>query len=87
MPTNEVIEIATVVGQKIAEKLQENFTIMPTLTLDQVAEQLGVSHENVRALCLSGELPYIKMNKLYRIKPADVNAYLNRNYIQSRRTA
>lgn len=80
MPTNETIEIATIIGQKIAEKLQENVTIMPTLTLDQVAEQLGVSHETVRDLCVSGQIPYIKMNKLYRIKPADVNAYLNRNY-------
>ena len=78
--TPEIIELTTIIAQKIAEKLQENFTIMPTLTLDQVAEQLGVSHEKVRELCLTGQIPYIKMDKLYRIKPADVNAYLNRNY-------
>jgi excisionase family DNA binding protein len=80
MQADEIITLATLIGQKLAEKLQENFTVMPTLTLDQVAEQLGVSHENVRKLCLSGQLPYIKIEKLYRIKPADVNAYLNRNY-------
>ena len=79
---DDTIEIATLIAQKLAEKIQENFTVMPTLTLDQVAEQLGVSHENVRALCLSGELPYIKMNKLYRIKPADVNAYLHKHYVR-----
>ena len=78
--TPEIIELATLVADKLFVKLQENFTIMPTLTLDQVAEQLGVSHETVRDLCVSGQIPYIKMNKLYRIKPADVNAYLNRNY-------
>ena len=78
--TPEIIELTTIIAQKIAERLQENFTIMPTLTLDQVAEQLGVSHEKVRELCLTGQIPYIKMDKLYRIKPSDVNAYLNRNY-------
>ena len=78
--TPEIIELTTIIAQKIAEKLQENFTIMPTLKLDQVAEQLGVSHEKVRELCLTGQIPYIKMDKLYRIKPSDVNAYLNRNY-------
>lgn len=78
--TPEIIELTTAIAQKIAEKMQENFTIMPTLTLDQVAEQLGVSHEKVRELCLTGQIPFIKMDKLYRIKPGDVNAYLNRNY-------
>lgn len=78
--SSDHLEIINEVAARLFERIQEQFTIMPTLTLDQVAEQLGVSHENVRALCLSGELPYIKMNKLYRIKPADVNAYLNRNY-------
>ena len=78
--TSESIELATTIAQKLAEKLQENFTIMPTLTLDQVAKQLGVSHEKVRELCLTGQIPYIRMDKIYRIKPGDVNAYLNRNY-------
>ena len=80
--SSDTIELATVIAQKLAEKLQENFTIMPTLTLAQCAEQLGVSQEKVRELCTTGELPHIKLNKLYRIKPADLNDYLNKHYIQ-----
>ena len=78
--STDTLEMAAVVAQKVYEKLAENFTIMPTYTLAQVAEVLGVSQEKVRELCVSGQLPHIKMDKLYRIKPADVNAYLNRNY-------
>ena len=78
----DTIELATLIAQKLAEKIQENFTVMPTLTLDQAAEQLGVSQEKVRQLCTSGELPHIKLNKLYRIKPGDLNAYLHKHYVR-----
>ena len=78
----DTIELATIIADKLFVKLQQNFTIMPTLTLAQCAEQLGVSQEKVRELCTSGELPHIKLNKLYRIKPADLNDYLNKHYIQ-----
>ena len=80
--SNDTIELATIIADKLFVKLQQNFTIMPTLTLAQCAEQLGVSQEKVRELCTSGELPHIKLNKLYRIKPADLNDYLNKHYIQ-----
>ena len=80
--SNDTIELTTIIADKLFVKLQQNFTIMPTLTLAQCAEQLGVSQEKVRELCTSGELPHIKLNKLYRIKPADLNDYLNKHYIQ-----
>ena len=78
---NETIELATLIAQKLAERLQEHFSVMPTLTLAQCADQLGISQEKVRELCTTGELPHIKLNKLYRIKPADLNDYLNKHYV------
>ena len=74
------LEIINEVAARLFEKIQEQFTVMPTLTLNQAAEAMGVSPEKVRQLCKAGELPHIKMDKLYRIKPADVNRYLEANY-------
>ena len=78
----ETIELATVIAAKLAEKLEKNFQVMPTLTLSQAAEALGVSDEKMRQLCNEGKIPYIRMDRLYRLKPADINAYLERNYNQ-----
>lgn len=80
MSEDQTLELASAVAACISERLESRFTVMPTLTLEQAAETLGVSQEKVRQLCNAGEIPYIRMDRLYRIKPADVNAYLNRNY-------
>lgn len=45
------------------------------LSLREAAEALGVSHEYVRQLILSGELPAEKDEYEYRIAPAEVEAY------------
>ena len=79
----ETIELATVIAAKLAEKLEKNFQVIPTLTLSQAAEELGVSDEKMRQLCNDGKIPFIRMDRLYRLKPADINAYLERNYNQS----
>ena len=81
MTASEVTELSAAIGAVVAEKMLRQFQVMPMLTLDQTAEALGVSHEKVRQLVDSGELPYIRMNKLYRIRPADVNAYLERHMV------
>lgn len=74
------LEIINEIAARLFEKIQEQFTVMPTLTLNQAAEAMGVSPEKVRQLCKAGELPHIKMDKLYRIKPGDVNAWLHQHY-------
>lgn len=73
------IDLATAIAAKLYERLEKNFQVMPTLTLSQAAEAVGVSDEKMRKLCNDGEIPFIRMDRLYRIKPADVNAYLDRN--------
>ena len=72
--------LATVLAAQLAEEMSKHFQVIPTLTLEQAANALGVSCEKMRLLCQAGEIPYIKLDRLYRIKPADVNAYLERNY-------
>ena len=82
--TDETIELATVLAGKIFEELQSNFKVQPTLTLQDAATELGVSHETVRKLCEDREIPHVRVGKFYRIKPADINAFLQRNYYPRR---
>ena len=76
----ETIELASVIAAKLSEQMEKHFQVMPTLTLSQAAEALGISDEKMRQLCNEGKIPFIRMDRLYRIKPADVNAYLEQNY-------
>ena len=83
--TAETKDLVTEVAAQLAARLERNFQIIPTLTLSQAAQAVGVSDETMRKLCQTGEIPFIKVERLYRIKPADVNAYLERNYHAERR--
>lgn len=70
------------IAEAIAIRMERHFQIMPTLTLSEAAKALGVSDEKMRQLCNEGKIPYIRMDRLYRLKPADINAYLEKNYHQ-----
>ena len=74
------VDLAVSIAAELAARIERNFHIMPTLTLAQAAEALGVSDETMRKLCNEGKIPFIRMDRLYRIKPADINAYLEENY-------
>lgn len=80
MTTTELTELTTTVAASLEERILRNFQVIPTLTLAQAAEAVGVSDEKMRQLCNSGEIPFIRMDRLYRIKPSDINAFLERNY-------
>lgn len=80
MIDTNTIDLAAVIAAKLSEQLEKNFQVIPTLTLSQAAEAVGVSDEKMRKLCNDGEIPFIRMDRLYRIKPADINAYLEKNY-------
>lgn len=78
--TAETKDLVAAVADELLARIEARFTVQPTLTLDQAAEALGVSLDKMRQLCQTGEIPHIRVDKFYRIKPADVNAYLERNY-------
>lgn len=56
---------------------------MDYLTADEVAAQLRVSGEAVREWCRMGKLKAVKAGRQWRIKPGDLEAYLNRLEAQS----
>jgi excisionase family DNA binding protein len=73
-------DLAIAIGDRIAERIESRFSVMPTLTLDQAAAALGVSNEKMRQLCNDGKIPYYRVDKFYRIKPGDINRFLEANY-------
>ncbi len=46
------------------------------LSLEEVADKLGVTYQLVYKLARSGELPAVRLGKLYRVSSADLDAYL-----------
>ena len=48
------------------------------LSLEEVAEMLGVTYQLIYRLARSGELPAIRLGKLYRVSRTDLERYLER---------
>ena len=82
MTTNELTELSATVAVALETRILNHFQVMPTLTLTQAAEAIGVSTETLRKLCKDKKIPHIKMDREYRIKPADINHYLDSMYQQ-----
>ena len=80
MTPAEITELTASVAASLEERIMRNFQVIPTLTLAQAAEAVGISDEKMRQLCNAGEIPFIRMDRLYRIKPADLNNYLEKHY-------
>jgi excisionase family DNA binding protein len=52
-------------------------TLPQLLTIDQLAEQLGITTRHVRRLIAERRVPYLKVGKLIRFDPADIAAWLD----------
>ena len=53
------------------------------MSLEEVADMLGVTYQLIYRLVRSGELPAVRLGKLYRVAKADLDSYLE----NSKRTA
>lgn len=80
----ETVELASAIADELFQRIVGNYKVHPTLTLQDAAKELGVSSESVRKLCDHNEIPHIRVGKFYRIKPKDINEYLERNYKNGR---
>lgn len=49
------------------------------MSLEEVAEMLGVTYQLIYRLVRSGELPAVRLGKLYRVSQDDLNSYLERS--------
>lgn len=55
-------------------------TLQPVeyLTVEEVAERLRVSRMTIYRLCNAGDLPCQRVGRSFRVRPADLEAYLTR---------
>ena len=51
----------------------------PYLSLEEVAEHLGVTYQLIYRLVRSGELPAARIGRIYRVAKRDLEAYLERS--------
>jgi excisionase family DNA binding protein len=51
----------------------------PFLTLEEVAEMMGVNYHLIYRLARSGELPSYRVGKLYRVSQEDLDLFLQKN--------
>lgn len=49
------------------------------MSLENVAEMLGVTYQLIYRLVRSGELPAVRLGKLYRVSRQDLDGYLERS--------
>lgn len=49
------------------------------MSLEEVADMLGVTYQLIYRLVRSGELPAVRLGKLYRVSRGDLDAYLERS--------
>ena len=52
-------------------------TLPHLLTIDQLVERLGTSTRHVRRLIAERRIPYLKVGKLVRFDPDEINRWLN----------
>ena len=52
-------------------------TVPHLLTIDQLAEQLGITTRHVRRLIAERRVPYLKVGKLVRFDPEEIAAWLD----------
>lgn len=57
-------------------------TLPQLLTIDQLAERLGVSTRHVRRLVAERRVPYLKIGRFVRFDPAEIA-----NWLDGRRVA
>jgi len=53
------------------------------LSLEEVADELGVTYQLIYRLVRAGELPAARLGKLYRVSRTDLTEYLNRSKQES----
>ena len=52
-------------------------------SLEEVADLLGVTYQLIYKLVRSGEMPALRVGKMYRITGDDLDAYLNKSRVKS----
>ena len=77
--TSAAAEIAAAVAAEMRKYIQ----VEPTLTLDEAAKELHISVTIMRQLCRERRIRAIRLDKSYRIRVRDLNAYLDERTVET----
>jgi excisionase family DNA binding protein len=55
------------------------------LTMDELAERLGVTHRHVRRLVTERRVPFLRVGRFIRFDPADISKWLDRARVTASR--
>jgi excisionase family DNA binding protein len=62
-------------------------TLPQLLTIDQLADRLGVSIRHIRRLIAEKRVPYLKVGHFVRFDPSEIAAWLDHSRVTTSRTA
>ena len=57
--------------------MPEPVALPQLLTMEQLAERLGVTHRHVRRLVAERRVPFLRVGRFIRFDPAEVGAWLD----------
>lgn len=57
-------------------------TLPQLLTIDQLADQLGITVRHVRRLIAERRVPYLKVGKVVRFDPAEIAVWLDEGRVR-----
>lgn len=69
-------QVAIDVATALADLLESRQSITPTLSVGEVAKELGCSYDTVSRWVANGSLQAIKVNGFLRIAIRDLNAFM-----------
>lgn len=59
--------------------MSDNSNKRPFLSLEEISEYLGVNYQLIYRLVRSGDLPAVRVGRVYRVRREDFDAYLSRH--------
>jgi excisionase family DNA binding protein len=67
-------------------RLMPGPVVLPKLlTMDELAERLGVTHRHVRRLVTERRVPFLRVGRFIRFDPADISKWLDRARVTASR--
>lgn len=76
-------EAAAQIAAAVAAEMRKYVAVEPTLNLAEAAGELGISVTVMRQMCRERKIPCVRLEKSYRIKVRDLNAFLDARTVEA----
>ena len=76
-------EAAAQIAAAVAAEMRKYVAVEPTLNLAEAAGELRISVTVMRQMCRERKIPCVRLDKSYRIKVRDLNAFLDARTVEA----